>query len=284
VAARDVMVDLGLGQETLTGGLRGEAVQKGSDLSVNALLDLDSVILGAKQLTQVRGQVTKKPGTDLLRILDLTAQAYGGQVAGFAEFRLADPLQFGVSLAVQDIHLEELFKGDPNAVAGHNKVKGLLAGNLQLTAAGGKNAIRQASGVLKISDAELYKLPVMLGLLNVLYLAVPGDTAFTQGQVTYRLRNDKMVFEEIWLQGPALSIVGTGNMDMNTEVLDLTFLTGPPKKLRGLAGLSDLLEDVQREVAHIQVDGTLSKPRMRTVPLQSLDRLIREMLNPGRTK
>jgi hypothetical protein len=155
---------------------------------------------------------------------------------------------------------------------------------VQLTAAGGKIPIRQASGVLKISEAELYKLPVMLGLLNVLYLAVPGDTAFTQGQVTYRLRNDKMIFDEIWLQGPALSIVGSGNMDMKTEELDLTFLTGPPNKLRGLAGLSELLDSVAREVAQIQVDGTLSKPRMRPVPLRSLDRLIREMLNPGRTK
>ena len=284
VAVRDATFDLGLGHETLTGGLRGEAAQKGADLSVNALVSPgqrhprgEAAHPTPRAVDQeARQRSASDPGP--------TAQAYGGQVAGFAEIRLADPLQFGVSLAVQGIRLEELFKGDPNAAPGHNKVTGLLAGNVQLTAAGGKKPTRQASGVLQISEAELYKLPVMLGLLHVMYLAVPGDTAFTQGKVTYHLRNDKMIFDEIWLQGPALLIVGSGNMDMNSEALDLTFLTGPPNKLRGLAGLSELLDNVAARSPSIQVDGTLGKPRMRTVPLRGLDRLIREMLNPGRTK
>jgi len=71
---------------------------------------------------------------------------------------------------------------------------------------------------------------------------------------------------------------------MKTEMLDLKFLSGPPQKLPRLGGLSELLEGFARELAEIHIDGTLAKPRMRTMPLRSLDRLIRDLLNPGRTK
>jgi hypothetical protein len=71
---------------------------------------------------------------------------------------------------------------------------------------------------------------------------------------------------------------------MKTEELDLVFLSGPPRKLPRLGSLTELLEGIAREVAQIHVAGTLQKPRMRTVPLRRLDRLLRDMLNPGRDK
>ena len=172
--------------------------------------------------------------------------------------------------------------GPAAAGAMKDKVKGLLTGNVQLTAVEGPNPRRQASGVLKVTRGELYKMPVMLGLLNVLYLKLPGDTAFTDGEATYHLRNDDLIFDEIYFRGPAMSIVGSGRMDMKTKALDLTFLSGPPQKLPRLGGLGELLEGIARELAEIQVTGTLTKPRMKTLPLRSLDRLLRDIMNPGR--
>jgi hypothetical protein len=220
----------------------------------------------------------------MMRLTDLTATAHGGQIAGFGEVRLVDPLEIGLSISVRDLHLEDMFSSVAADAAKDNKVKGLLTGNLQLTSIEGPKPRRQAFGVLKISQGELVSLPVMLGLLNVMYLNLPGDTAFTDGELTYHLRNDELIFDEIYFRGPALSIVGSGRMDMKTETLDLKFLSGPPQKLPRLGGLSELLEGIAREVAEIHVDGTLAKPRMRTMPLRSLDRLLRELLNPGRTK
>ena len=282
VAFNGATIDVGLGHKTLSGSLRGTASQAGQDLSLDAAIELDSVLVARQRLTKLRGRLTKKARSQLMRLNDMLAAAHGGRVAGFAEVRLADPLEFGVSLSLDGILLEDLFGADPNGAGPKAQVKGSLSGNVQLTATAGKRPERQASGVLRISKARLYKLPVMLGLLHVVYLSLPGETAFTDGNLTYHLRNDKLVFDEIYLRGPALSIVGSGTMNMKTESLDLTFLSGPPRKLPRMGGLSELLDGIAREVAQIHVGGTVRKPRMRTVPLRSLDRLVRDLMNPGR--
>ncbi len=278
------MVDIGLGSKTLTGRLDGSVAQVGQDLSVNAAVELDSVSVGNQKLTKLSGRLSKKANGHMMRLTDLTATAHGGQIAGFAEVRLVDPLEIGLSVSVRGLRLEEMFASVAGTAAKDNKVKGLLTGNLQLTSIEGPKPRRQAFGVLKISQGELVKLPVMLGLLNVMYLNLPGDTAFTDGELTYHLRNDELIFDEIYFRGPGLSIVGAGRMDMKTETLDLKFLSGPPQKLPRLGGLSELLEGIARELMEIHVDGTLAKPRMRTMPLRSLDRMLRDMMNPGSQK
>ena len=278
-------VDIGLGHKTMTGSIRGVVGQSGEELSVDAAIELDSVKVGSQELTDLSGRLVKKPGGRLMRLTDLQARAHGGQVAGFAEVRLSDPLELGLSVSVRGIRLEDMFAAmSGGKAAPGQKVKGLLAGNLQFTSIESAAPRRQASGVLRITRGELVKLPVMLGLLNVMYLNLPGDTAFTDGELTYHMRNDDLIFDEIYFRGPGLSIVGSGRMDMETEKLNLRFLSGPPQKLPRLGALSEMLEGVAREVAEIHVDGTLAKPRMRTMPLQSLDRLIRELLHPEKKK
>ncbi len=278
-------VDIGLGHKTLSGVVTGTASQKGKDLSVDAAIELESVRVGKQQLTKLSGRLSKKPGGNMMRLTDLSALAHGGQVAGFAEIRLTDPQEFGLSLSVRQLRLEDMVAsvaGAAAAAAMKDKVKGLLTGNVQLTAVEGENPRRQASGVLKVTRGELYRMPVMLGLLNVLYLKLPGDTAFTDAELKYHLRNNNLIFDEIYLRGPALSMVGSGRLDTKTEKLDLTFLSGPPQKLPRLVGLSELLEGIARELAEIRVTGTVAKPRMKTLPLRSLDRLLRDLMNPGR--
>ncbi|MGB2822964.1 MAG: AsmA-like C-terminal region-containing protein [Phycisphaerae bacterium] len=284
VAFHGATIDVGLGHKRLSGSIDGAAAQRGSALALSAVIDLDSVEVARQRLTKLHGRLTKEPGGQLMRLDNLSAKAHGGQVAGFAEIRLADPLEFGVSLSVDAIQLADLFKADPAANGGRSEVQGLLAGNVQLTATAGERPRRQASGVLRISRGKLYKLPVMLGLLHVVYLSLPGETAFTEGNLAYHLNNDTLVFDEIYLRGTALSIVGSGTMDMKTEALNLTFLSGPPRKLPRLGSLGELLEGIAREVAEIRVAGTLQKPKMQTVPLRGLDRILRDLLNPGRGK
>lgn len=287
VVVDSATVDIGLGHKTLSGVVTGTASQTGKDLSVDAAIELDSVRVGKQELTKLSGRLVKKPGGNMMRLTGISALAHGGQVAGFGEIRLVDPQEFGLSLSVRELRLEDMVAsvaGAAGAAAMKDKVKGLLTGNVQLTAIEGDNPRRQASGVLKVTRGELYKMPVMLGLLNVLYLKLPGDTAFTDAELRYHLRNNNLVFDEIYLRGPALSMVGSGRLDMKTEKLDLTFLSGPPQKLPRLGGLSELLEGIARELAEIRVTGTVARPQMKTLPLRSLDRLLRDLANPGRSK
>ena len=207
---------------------------------------LDSVAVASQQVTDLHGKIRKLATSPIVRVDDVLGKIHGGQAAGFAEFRLASPLQYNVSLRMEDVDLAAMFKAAGGEKAAKD-VKGLLDGNIQLIGSGTDMATCQAVGVLRISKAKLYKLPLMLGLLHVIYLSVPGDAAFTEGELNYHLKGDQLTLREINLRGPAISILGSGTINVKKETLNLTFLTGPPGKLPAIRSLAtELLEGISR--------------------------------------
>jgi hypothetical protein len=281
VSCKDATSDIG---SKITGSVSGKAELGAKGLAVTAELDVDSVEVEERQLSHVRGRVLKNAASTLLRLEDFSADVHGGQMAGFAEVRLTEPLQYGVSLTVQGVKLEELFKIGLPEKDKKPDVQGLLDGNLHLEGKAGEARSRQAFGTLRISKAQMYKLPVMLGLLHVIYLSVPGDSAFTDGQVQYQLRGDTMTFREIYLSGSAISVVGSGTLNMKTDALKLEFLTGPPGKMPRISNLANqLVEGFTRELVEIQVSGTVKKPVMKTVTLRGVDEVVRRLTNPPET-
>jgi hypothetical protein len=278
------VINLDFGQRTASGTISGSAGQDADGLRINAEIDLDRLDLGRRRLKDLHGKLIKLSRGSIIRIDDIAVKIHGGRGAGFAEIRLTNPPGYGLSLSVENLQLADLFRStlkDPN---GEMDVEGLLTGNIRMTGEAGNDEGRQASGVLRISKGRIYKLPVMLGFAHIIYLWLPGNAAFTEGDVSYRLQGQKLIFDEIFLRGPAMSVVGSGNMDMRTEALNLTFLTGPPGQIPRLASLEDLFKGLMREVAEIRVKGTASKPIPQTVSLPGFDDTMRRMLNPERER
>ncbi|MCJ7544951.1 MAG: AsmA-like C-terminal region-containing protein [Phycisphaerae bacterium] len=277
-----LVVDLDFGQRTLWGLLEGQVACAGGSLAVEADLSLSEIKLGPRRLSDVHARIIKPAGASMMRIDNLSAHVHGGRAAGFAEIALTEPMRYGVSLSVEDLDLHDLFysgEGGPTTRPGFD-VQGRLRGNIQMTATAGKLETRQASGVLKIAKARIDKLPVVLGFVHIIYLWLPGEETFTEGDVTYRLRGEKLIFEEISLRGPAMSLLGSGWVNMKDESLHLTFLTGPPGYLPRIAGVEGLLRGLTREIAEIRVTGTLSKPFPQTVALAGLEEAVRRLLSP----
>ncbi|MBL7132745.1 MAG: hypothetical protein ISS78_01475 [Phycisphaerae bacterium] len=284
VTFNDAVAAVGVGKKKFSGSLTGLASGGSKGATLEADMAIDGIFIGKRRITDLEAKILKAVGTPVLHVKDMSARSHGGIVAGFAEIKLTDPLQYGLSLSVQGIRLQELFKARDAAPRTPPQVRGSLDGRIQLTGTLGKIDTRRASGVMRISKAKLYKLPVILGLLHVIYLHLPGDSAFTEGNLEYRLQGNQLIFDEIFLSGPALSIVGSGTMDMKSSKLKLTFLTGPPGAMPRMTGLESLLKDIAREIMEIRVTGTLEEPKMTTVSLPSLTDAIEKLLRPGEKK
>ncbi len=283
IVLKDAIIDFGFGDKTLSGRISGTASRTAKGLGIDAKVTFGEIVVGQRKLCDVSGRMVKSPAGKIIQIKDLIGKVHKGKFAGFAQIELTDPLQYGVRLSVADVDVNDLFNAGVKDPSLRTNVRGLLDGNLQLIASTGRKPTRQALGKLWVSKGSLYKMPVFLGLLNVIYLTLPGESAFTDAFVTYRLRDEKLIFDEIHLDGPKLSAVGSGTMEMKTERLKISFLTGPPGKLPRIASLEEMLHGIVREIVEIQVTGTLNKPRMRPVPLRTLDDAIRRLLAPGQT-
>jgi len=284
-------MDIGFGQKTLSGIVSGVARKDARGLAVQAAVALDSVQVGKHTVTDLTGKLAKSPTSKIMRLEELTAQVHGGRLAGIAEVELTEPLRYGIQLSVERMRLEELFASETSTMqpTAPQKVVGFLDGSIELRETAGKTETRQAKGVLRISRARLRKLPVLLDMMTVVYLALPHKAPFSEGEFVYLLSDEKLVFEEIYLRSgiePAtIALVGSGTMDMKSQQLNLKFLSDPAGRLPRLGGLGDeVLEGIWRELLEIRVTGTLSRPETRAVTLGSLEDFLAELLAPTLTE
>ena len=155
-----------------------------------------------------------------------------------------------------------------------------MSGNLQLSGALNDPDSRQGRGKIHVERARMFRLPVMLGFFNALSLALPGEPPFNLAEVEYSLRGPILTFQEIYLEGTTAALLGTGTLDTRNEALRLTFLSGPPRRLPRLAGLTDIIQHLAGEIVAIRVTGTISNPHSQTVPMHSLGDAMRDMLQP----
>ncbi len=284
VTFKDAVTNFGMGVKRMTGWVEGEMACDGpaEKLTAEADVFLEAIAIGPRQLKRITARIHKTAKSPMLRIDKISGQVFGGRVAGFAEVRLAEPARYGMSLSVENINLSEFLKAEATDPKHRREVAGLLAGNIQLTAVVGDHASRRATGKLHINRAKLYRLPILLGFLHVVNLTLPTGSAFHTGEIDYYLQGDTLVLREIHLQGSALSMLGAGKMNMKSRKLNLTFLTGPPRKLPRLAALSEVLEGLASQLMTIRVTGTLDEPRVKTTAFRSLDATMLELLEPGK--
>jgi hypothetical protein len=282
IVLKNSPVDLGFSPAVVTGRLSGKISQTAGKLSIKTDAKLNSLRVKKHSLTRLTGSLVKSPDSDILHIRGLKAEMLGGQIIGSVDIRLTEPFTYTVSSEMKDIDINRLVNLDITKPEERLDVSGKLTGNLAFKVVTGKKPSRLAQGELQISRAKMYKMPVIVDLLTVVYLALPGESAFNRGFVTYHLKDDTMRFSEIYLTGANVSVLGSGTLNIKNDELDLTFLTGPPGKLPRIEDLAtEVIRSFSRELVEIRVKGTLRKPKMDTVPLRSLDTILRRLLEPS---
>ncbi|MFW6062054.1 MAG: hypothetical protein ACOC93_04520, partial [Planctomycetota bacterium] len=280
VGVDGVSVAVGREAKKLTGKLTGEASRQDGKLSLETKLAVERMGVGGLEATDLSGTMAKSPASEVIVVRGLSGKFGGGWIGGEAELRLGEPVRCALDVGVRNVDLKELMA----AQAGDDEtpeVSGLLDGSLQLIETMGQPAKRRAAGTLRIRKAQIVRMPVLLGLMHVMYLSIPGDSVFTGGHVDYHLKGNRMVFREIHLEGNAMGVLGSGEMEVDSGKLDLSFLAGPAGKVPGIRQIAQLLGPIIKEVVVTRVTGTLANPEMRTVPLQGLDDALQILLRAG---
>ena len=278
VDLKQAHIRLGETTKQVTGRVEGMAFDDGEGIAIDANGFVKELTLEGRLASNIRGKIIKTAQNDILRLDDLVGSAYGGRMAGFGEVHLDETMQYGFRLFTEGIDISKLVheEGGPDSL--NSQVSGLLDATLELK--GSVGAPKQASGMLRIFDARIYKLPVLLDMFQPMLLSMPGESPFTEGAAIYHLKDHKLEFTEIFLSGKGMSIVGSGTMNTESEAIKLTFL-GRPGLLPRMSGLgSELLEGLLREMVEYQVTGTLSRPRVRTIPLRSIEAILGRLLRP----
>lgn len=130
---------------------------------------------------------------------------------------------------------------------------------------------QRGTGLLRIEEARLYRLPLILSILNVLNLSLPEEDAFHTVEGRFDLVGSEVRFNQLVLRGSAMALAGFGRLNLKDMSVDLRFVSVSPHEWARIPVLSELLEGAVRELVEIRVGGNLRKPRVQAVPFRGLE-------------
>ena len=204
----------------------------------------------------------------------VTARAVGGLFTLDAQARIDQQSSYHVKMNMSEAKLEQfakLYLRDPR------KLKGVMRGWVDLRGTGNSPADITGRGKLQVSPAELYHLPIIVQLFDVLSLGPPQQTAFRYAQCDFELARSRIVFNSIDLVGNSLQLRGRGQATFDGRV-GLDFYSMLPKSRLPIPFLQPLIAPLTTGWVAVRVDGKANQPRATIRPAPVLDDALRSFL------
>ncbi|MCH2114179.1 MAG: AsmA-like C-terminal region-containing protein [Pirellulales bacterium] len=156
---------------------------------------------------------------------------------------------------------------------------GKVAATLTLNGYGRSLHTLSGHGEVQVADANIYKLPLLVGMLKVLRNAAPDTTAFNQVNTKYRIEGRHIYLDQLDFLGDAVSLLGKGETNFDQQ-LNLVFHGVVGRNQIQLPLVKNFFDQVGQQTMQMYVDGTLSAPQIRTQALPGINQLIQDVANP----
>jgi hypothetical protein len=114
-------------------------------------------------------------------------------------------------------------------------------------------------GQVRLRDADIYELSVVVALLKILRVKAPDRNAFSTSLVDFRIEGPRAYLDTIELSGDAISLVGAGEIDFDSNI-NLTFRPIMGDSETQLPAMKRLLGGAGGQFMLVHVDGTLADP------------------------
>jgi hypothetical protein len=141
---------------------------------------------------------------------------------------------------------------------------------VQLSGQLGRQESWRGAGRSSVFDADIYQLPLMVDMLKLLNVRPPDATAFTKGDSQFRIEGDRIYFQRLALQGDAISLIGTVDMNLQRQ-LNLKFYAVVGREEAQLPFFRPLFKEAARNVLLIEVTGSLNEPLVNPRPFPELN-------------
>ncbi|HVT88662.1 MAG TPA: hypothetical protein VHD56_07420 [Tepidisphaeraceae bacterium] len=240
--------------------------------SLNGKLNVDSFTLAGRSVTRFSADLLKDPSHDYITVGRMEGRVAKGGLAGQIDFAPADqgPGRYVVNLQLRDADVKELSGEDQD-------IQGRISASLALEGTVDQINSRRGRGDVSVTGRSLYRIPLVLGLLQITNLSLPVNRPFTEGSARYSIDGSKVTFEQLELRAKEMLMQGDGNLDFGTKQVRMRFVTDStawPK----LPLVGDLIQGAQHELLQIQVRGTLEEPRVSARAMNTITTTVDEVL------
>lgn len=203
----------------------------------------------------------------------ITANLFGGTMYGDGWVALGAEPRYGLSATLAHADLSQLAL---EMMDGKQNLQGKIMANVELHGAGtSRNAI-SGRGSIRLSDADVYELPVMISLLKILSIRAPDRNAFSTSNMDYRIEGEHIYFDTIDFQGDAISLRGKGEMDFQSNV-KLNFYATVGRGELDLPIIREVYRGASKQILQIHVGGTLQNPETRKEAFPAVNQALQQL-------
>jgi hypothetical protein len=271
--------------EHIHGGVTLEGAYNRGHFSSRGYLQVDSLMVKGVQVTQIEGPLSidskeMKLGMPAVDVASgspqpVTGRVFGGTLATNARLQFGETMQFQVDARLVDASLAKISQ---EATTRRFDISGRALAELYLTGNDrGLYALR-GTGRIRLTDADIYELPVMLSLLKLLSIKRPDLTAFTSADMEFQVEQEHLYFQRLNFHGDAISLEGRGEMNLQ-RAINLTFDTAVGRSDEPSLSVlvRPLLKEAGKRLLVMHVGGTLDEPIVRRQPLPELNQTIQQV-------
>ncbi len=253
-----VAMDVGVPLSDVKGITRMSGSSRNGKLSsLDGTIDVDSLTLAARPVTNFRAVLLKSPDHDQLTIGKMEARLAGGSMAGQVDYAFPDtgPSRYAINLTLRNADVRDL------AGESEQDLEGQLSASLALEGTAAQPASRRGRGDVSVVGEHMYRIPLVLGLLQITNLSLPVSSPFTQASVRYSIDGMRVTFEQIELRSKEMLMQGDGHLDFDTKQVKMRFVTDSTSWPK-IPLIGDLIQGARHELLQIQVRGTLQEPKV----------------------
>lgn len=280
VALKGLTLSKPVSCQNLSGSISGslQSGQDGPQLDFQGQLALPQLSLGPLRLKNLSGLFSKSSMAEKWSLTDIRADLAGGRLLGGIETTKAASGEFSATLQAEDVQLAQLItdfeSANPNRSPADSdtagSIQGRLRASIKLEGKFSDSSSTSGRGRIYIDRAQLYRLPLMMRILQTLSLQSVDPNAFNTATVDFYLRDNNIIFTEIIMEGPSLRMVGTGLYDKPKDSLNVVMVREPPQGV--LSNLPPLPESVIAEIS-----GSLADPKVRARPFRSISEELKKL-------
>jgi len=262
ITLADGSMDVGVPLTGIDGSARlGFDIRNGDLYWMAGNFKVPALQLAGRKLTGLECQVVRPEqkadrNDPDYRFTDLHAKIAGGDLV-ISSIDLSTPANgpatYTLLAVLKDVDIPELVgEKDP-------RIKGVIrAGSLGLNGKWGDPNSRRGRGEIIVEGKELYRVPVVFGLLQVANLSLPIKSPFNEATARYIIEGaqQRVTLESLELVSSNTVMQGRGYLDFSTMRVEMRFNT----ESRNWPTVP-IIGPIQRQLLEIRVSGRIQSPK-----------------------
>src|SRR5262249_53269684 len=192
----DTSIDVGVPMTHVDGKMELEGNVVASKLAgLTGPIDLANLQIADRPARDFHADFYKPVDQDGLRIGKITGSLCGGEIAGNVDLTFPETAD---SRYVMELVLRNADVRDISGMKDEN-LSGELSVTMSLEGSWPAPRTRRGRGDVQVTGKEMYKIPLVLGLLQITNLSLPITAPFTDGQAFYSVDGQSVTFERLEL-------------------------------------------------------------------------------------